>query len=120
MKKSAVLLSTIFISLAAATIAFAHHGPETIELNAAQAKMAPVQFNHHKHQDRVEMDCLVCHHTEAKDATELKPCSECHGKVDGAPDYKKAMHTRCQGCHKEQKAAGLNPPLKCTECHVKK
>lgn len=120
MKKPAVLLSTVLVFLAAATIAFAYHGPETIELNAAQDKMGAVQFNHHKHQDRVEMDCLVCHHTEAKGATELKPCSECHGKVDGAPDYKTAMHKGCQGCHKEQKAAGKNAPTKCTECHVKK
>ena len=120
MKKSALLLSTLFVFLAAATIAFAHHGPETIELNAAQDKMAAVPFNHHKHQDRTEMNCLVCHHTAAKDATELKACSECHGKVEGAPDYKTAMHKVCQSCHKEQKAAGLNPPLKCTGCHVKK
>jgi len=119
MKKSVGILAALAVALVVTAAYAIDNGPATIEINAGQAKMAPVPFQHHEHQTRVEGKCVTCHHKTA-DGEQPASCASCHGKVDGAPDYKKAMHTRCQACHKEQKAAGKNPPLKCTECHVKK
>jgi uncharacterized paraquat-inducible protein A len=118
MKKTAVMLVGIVGFLAAATMVLADHGPEVIEIKEIQKKMPPVTFQHLEHQNRVEGKCVTCHHT-AKDGEQPKACSECHGKVDGTPDFKTAMHKKCQGCHKEQKAAGKKAPTKCTECHKK-
>ncbi len=119
MKKSVGILAALAVALVVTAAYAIDNGPATIEINAGQAKMAPVPFQHHEHQTRVEGKCVTCHHTSAE-GEQPASCASCHGKVDGAPDHKKAMHTLCQGCHKEQKAAGKNPPLKCTECHVKK
>ncbi len=120
MKKTVVAAVTFWALVLGATLALAHHGPEVINLDKFKKAMAPVKFEHHKHQDRVNMDCLVCHHMAKAGDTAPKPCSECHqAKAGDAPSYKDALHKNCQGCHKEQKAAGKNPPLKCNECHVK-
>jgi hypothetical protein len=118
MKKGIVIVVAMFAFLGLTSIAMADNGPETIEINEIQKKMPPVSFKHHEHQKRVEDKCVTCHHT-AKEGEAPKACSECHGKVDGAPDFKTAVHKKCQGCHKEQKAAGKNAPVKCTECHKK-
>ncbi len=120
MTKRVVAVVTFLALVLGATMALAHHGPEVITIEKFKKAMAPVKFEHHKHQDRVNMDCLKCHHKATAGDTAPKPCSECHQAAAGdAPSYKDAMHKACQGCHKEQKAAGLNPPLKCNECHVK-
>jgi hypothetical protein len=96
MKKTVVAALTFFALLLGASMALAHHGPEVINMDKFKKAMAPVKFQHHQHQDRVNMDC-----------------------IGDAPSYKDALHKGCQGCHKEQKAAGKNPPLKCNKCHVK-
>ena len=118
MKKIAAVLLVIFAFVAFVPAAMADNGPETIVIDKAKAKMAPVELKHAEHQKRTEGKCAPCHH-KSKEGETPKACSECHGKVDGAPGYKDAMHKQCQPCHKEQKAAGKNPPTKCMECHKK-
>ncbi len=120
MKKTALSLIAVLAFITVATLSFAGEGPEVIEINKGQKSMAPVSFKHHEHQTRVDGDCLKCHHTEKAGEKALKPCSDCHGKDEAAPNYKDAMHKGCQPCHKEQAAAGKAAPTKCKECHVKK
>jgi hypothetical protein len=78
MKKTVVAALTFFALLLGASMALAHHGPEVINMDKFKKAMAPVKFQHHQHQDRVNMDCIVCHHKEKAGETKLKPCSECH------------------------------------------
>lgn len=117
MKRTAGVLVAVFVFMLVATMVVAG-GPDVIELNKVQKSMAPVSFKHAEHQTRAE-NCQVCHHKSKAEDTELKSCAECHGKDEAAPSYKDALHKGCQPCHKEQKAAGKNPPTKCKECHVK-
>jgi hypothetical protein len=121
MKKTAVIFLAIMGLVWVASIALAGGaGPETITIDAAKKAMPAVTFPHWKHQEIVKGDCIKCHHKEKAGTTAMRPCHDCHGKVDGVPSMKDAMHKKCQGCHKEEKAAGKNPPLKCNGCHVRK
>ena len=119
MKTSALIVLTVFALFAGMQYALAHHGPDKIVIDDIQKTMPPVTLQHHSHQDRVKGDCTVCHHKGDATKTEQQPCSDCHGKVQGAPDFKDAMHINCQGCHKEKVAEGLKPPTMCPACHVK-
>ncbi len=94
--------------------------PEFIFIDNVAKLMPGVPFPHRVHQGLVNQNCRVCHHMD--DVTDLSPtaCSECHGAMEGVPSFKDAMHTRCQGCHKEMAAQGKPAPVKCTGCHVKK
>ncbi len=117
MKQVAIALIAIFGLVA---VAMAAQGPEVISIDKVKKAMAPIEFQHHKHQERVEGKCTTCHHTEKEGETALKACSECHAAAAAeAPSYKDAMHKRCQGCHKEQNASGKSAPVKCNECHKK-
>jgi len=111
---SAVLALIVSLSLVTANDVAAADGPAEIVIDAAQAKFPPVKFNHAEHQKRAG-DCTTCHH-KSVDGEAASSCASCHGKVDGAPSYKDAMHKNCQGCHKKE---GGNAPVKCNGCHVK-
>jgi hypothetical protein len=114
------LLTGIFSLLLASTAAFAvEHPTQPITIKIEGAKMAPVTFSHEIHADKQKIACATCHH---KDAENPKACTVCHtaqGTPGGAPAARDAFHTRCQGCHKENAAKGVNAPTKCNECHKK-
>jgi hypothetical protein len=109
-----------------ATLAFAHHGPVTVTIDAAAKKQPGVVFQHEKHAKLVKT-CDTCHHTQKslksdKD-TKVVKCSTCHldpkGKALSMREMsltKNPFHVRCMACHKEQKKG----PIACTGCHVKK
>jgi hypothetical protein len=118
MRKLALLLTAAILSVSAATIASDTSTPEVIVIDRIKEKKPAVTFQHWKHQDRAGQKCEVCHHTR-KGEERPQACSECHGKKENAPDFKKAMHTTCRECHKTKKAEGLNPPTKCSGCHPK-
>ncbi|MDX1763780.1 MAG: cytochrome c3 family protein [bacterium] len=111
---SAVLAFIVSASMVVADDVSVANGPAEIVIDAAQAKFPPVKFNHAEHQSRAG-DCTTCHHKNV-DGEAASSCASCHGKADGAPSYKDAMHKNCQGCHKKE---GGNAPTKCNGCHVK-
>jgi hypothetical protein len=100
------------------SLAVAHHGPEVIVIDKIKEKRPPVTFGHWKHQERASDDCAVCHHTKIGDEMPVA-CSSCHGKDEAAPDFKKAMHSLCRGCHQKSSALGLDAPTECSGCHEK-
>jgi hypothetical protein len=95
--------------------------PDKVTLKLDGAKMAPVTFSHLTHIQKAKINCAVCHHKD-KDPKEAQACRTCHqatGIKDNAVPAKDAFHKRCQTCHKEEAAKGVNAPTKCTECHIK-
>jgi hypothetical protein len=92
--------------------------PDTVTLKL-EGKMPPVTFSHATHTQKAKINCAVCHHKD-KDPKEARACRTCHqitGVKDNAPPAKDVFHERCQTCHKESAAKGVNAPTKCTECH---
>lgn len=125
MRRVLVFVSTLLFLLAGASVAFAHHGPETIVIKAAQKKQAPVPFPHGKHTKLVK-SCDTCHHTQkgltAANDKDVKKCSTCHldpkGNVPSMREMsatKNPFHIVCIDCHKAEKKG----PTACTKCHVK-
>ena len=114
-----VLLLGILSLLLASTVTYSAEAPkQPIVIKIEGAKMAPVTFSHETH-EKQKIACTTCHH---KDAQDPKACTTCHtakGGQGGAPAAKDAFHTRCQGCHKEATAKGVNAPTKCNDCHKK-
>ncbi|MDX1763526.1 MAG: cytochrome c3 family protein, partial [bacterium] len=100
-------------------VATAASSPSVIVIDRVQKKMAPVAFQHAEHQKRTNHDCTVCHHTAKPGDGNPAPCSECHGKEDGALGFKAVMHKSCQDCHKKLAAEGKQPPTTCMGCHKK-
>ncbi len=109
------------------TIAAAHHGPESITIDAAAKKQPAVVFAHEKHATKLVKACDTCHHTNKGMTTEtgakVEKCSTCHldpkGTVPSMREMsmqKNPFHSRCIACHKEQKKG----PATCTGCHIKK
>ncbi len=113
------LLLGIFSLFLASTVTYAADAPkQPVVIKIEGAKMPPVTFSHDIH-GKQKIACVTCHH---KDAQNPKACTVCHtvkGTPGGAPAAKDAFHTRCQGCHKEAAAKGVNAPTKCNDCHKK-
>lgn len=119
---AAVAIAVCFV----AVIAFAHHGPESVTINAAASKQPGVVFPHAKHMTAVAK-CETCHHTDkglTKDTDkDVKKCSACHlnpkdANVPNMADMsmsKNPFHVRCVGCHKAEKKG----PTLCKDCHKK-
>jgi hypothetical protein len=109
----------IFSFLLSSTITYAAEAPkQPISIKVEGAKMPPVAFSHETHLKQ-KIACATCHH---KDAQDPKACTTCHtlqGGQGGAPSVKDAFHAKCQGCHKEASAKGVNAPTKCNDCHKK-
>jgi hypothetical protein len=116
-------LAALLVFLAAAL--FAHHGPATININAAAKKQPGVPFSHEKHA-KLAASCDTCHHTQKglkSDTEKVVKCSTCHldpkdPKVPGMREMsltKNPFHIRCIACHKEQKKG----PTACNGCHKK-
>lgn len=93
--------------------------PDTVTLKLEGATMAPVTFSHTTHTQKAKINCTICHHKD-KDPKEARTCRTCHqitAVKDSAPPAKDVFHQKCQTCHKESTAKGVNAPTKCTECH---
>lgn len=121
MKKTVAVITAVFIMLAVVPFVTADSdkavAPE-ITIDKIAKKFPGVVLKHKDHQKRMKGDCTACHHKSKKGETP-KACSECHGKVEGAPGLKMAFHKQCKGCHKAKKAEGIEAPTKCTGCHKK-
>ncbi len=120
-KLIALVLTGLFCFSA---LALAAGPPDVVTLTP---KKGTVTLKHKAHSDRLGGKCDTCHHTSKPDGSDAKKCKECHkkdkSKMDGkdVPKLKKALHGKCQGCHKETKKAGKpsGPTKKCKECHKK-
>jgi len=101
-----------------AALIFAKDAPEEVLLNKVEEKVPPVLFKHKNHVDETKIECAACHH---KKPEEPASCYSCHkkDKEGDAVKAKDAFHKLCVVCHKEKKAADVNPPVKCKECHIK-
>jgi hypothetical protein len=118
---SAVLVFVCAFMFSAGSASAEKKIPDTVTLKLDGAKMAPVTFSHITHAQKAKVNCNVCHHKD-KDLKEAQACRTCHqlaGIKDNAPPIKDALHKKCQTCHKESAAKGINAPTKCTECHKK-
>jgi hypothetical protein len=119
---SAVLFSLVLSFLWVGTLAAQEKAaPDVVTLKLEGAKMAPVAFPHKMHIEKAKVDCAVCHHKD-KDPKQPESCLKCHQVKevkDNAPVARDAFHNRCQTCHKQNVAKGVNAPTKCTECHKK-
>jgi hypothetical protein len=115
MKKGLIsigILAGFLLSILMVTGAFA--AKDVITLDVPYGK---VTFNHKKHVELVNGDCVKCHHTWKKGETTGKLCVDCHkAKAEGKTlSVKDAFHKDCKGCHQELKKG----PTGCTQCHVK-
>ncbi len=109
---------------ALAAVAVAVQLPETVTLDKAKNKQAPVVMPHKAHADKYA--CDTCHHTQkglTAKVTEVKSCAACHLNPEKpeTPSMremsltKNPFHKLCIDCHKKE-AKG---PTKCAECHKK-
>ena len=120
MKKGLISISIIAGLLFSILMATGSFAADVITLKASNGN---VTFNHKKHLEVANNDCVKCHHTWKKGETTGKLCEECHkGTAEGKTlSAKDAFHKDCQGCHKELKEAKKPAgPTACTQCHVKK
>ena len=122
-------ISTILALLLIATFAFAHHGPKSVTIDAAQSKQPAVTFDHETHSTKLVKTCETCHHNnkgmtaENASSAKVQKCSTCHlNPKDKAPSMAEMSLTKnpfhqplCIGCHKEQKKG----PTVCKDCHKK-
>lgn len=127
MRRNLIILGSIVV-VGTALLAFAHHGPEIITLDAAADKKSGVEFPHWAHQG-VVTDCTTCHHTqenltaENAEGVEVPTCASCHldPEDEAVPSMremslkKNPMHAGCIDCHKTEDAG----PTKCNDCHPK-
>ncbi|MFN3413352.1 MAG: cytochrome c3 family protein [Thermoanaerobaculum sp.] len=115
-----ICVVTILVAVAVVAVQV----PETITLDKAKNKQAPVVYPHKLHADKYA--CDTCHHTQkglTAEAAEVKPCSSCHldPEKPETPSMremslsKNPFHKQCIDCHKKE-AKG---PTKCAECHKK-
>lgn len=128
MRKTLIVVASMLLAFSIGNIAFAHHGPTTVVIDAAAAKQPPVTFAHGKHATQLVDSCDTCHHTNkgltAADDKAVAKCSTCHLDPEGAVPSMREMslaknpfHTPlCIGCHKEEQKG----PTTCKDCHVKK
>jgi len=124
-KRTIIALCVLTIG-SGALIALAHHGPDTVTIDAAADKKSPVVFPHAAHIEVVDQ-CDTCHHTQegltAESDAEVETCASCHldPESEDVPSMrqmslkKNPFHAGCIDCHKEEGAG----PTKCDECHPK-
>ena len=116
MKKFAMLMAVVMVTVFSASVIVAGNAPETVTIKDVQKVKTAVVFPHKAHADRIK-NCAECHHKDA--AGKEQTCFACHKaeKKGAAVALKDAMHTKCQGCHK--KDATKKAPTKCDGCHKK-
>lgn len=106
-------MRTAMLSLAAVLFAATAWGASTsgpAEITFP-GKLGSVRFPHAKHQQKLKIPCLTCHHV----GTDPARCSACHGTKGDVPVIRDIYHELCKGCHQE-KGAG---PATCKGCHDK-
>lgn len=124
MRKNLIIMTVLLCFVAA--VAFAHHGPTTVMLDAGKVKQPGVAFNHGNHATTYVAKCETCHHSDkglTKDSDKsVKKCSSCHltaqgatGTIQDASLTKNPFHSSCIGCHKTEKKG----PTMCKDCHKK-
>lgn len=94
-------------------------GPADMVLKTQSARK-PADFPHRQHQEAYS--CTVCHHAR-NEIMVIAKCASCHNKDISNADvnsYKKAAHKMCKDCHKEVNSQGMDAPIKCSGCHIKK
>ncbi len=117
------------LSLVAASVlaglAVAVQIPETVTIDKAQKKQAPVVLTHKAHAEKYA--CSTCHHNhenlKADSSIQVVPCFKCHLDPEKPETLsmremslgKNPFHKLCIDCHKKE-AKG---PVKCAECHKK-
>ena len=101
--------------------------PEDKNVIVFDSKLGDVSFAHQKHAGLSITRCATCHHKYQPTDTVMIPCHQCHkhkaeeAAQAGAPKTKKALHTRCIGCHEYTVASGVQAgPVKkkCKLCHI--
>jgi hypothetical protein len=116
MKKFAMLLAVVMVTVFSAGVIVAGNAPESVTIKDVQKTKTPVVFPHKAHADRIK-NCAECHHKDA--AGKEQSCFACHKaeKKGDAVALKDAMHTKCKDCH--AKDAAKKAPTKCDGCHKK-
>jgi Class III cytochrome C family len=116
MKKFAMLLAIVMVTVFSASVIVAGNAPEKATINDVQKSKPAVVFPHKAHADRIK-NCAECHHKDA--AGKEQKCFACHKaeKKDKAASLKDALHTKCKDCH--AKDAAKKAPTKCDGCHKK-
>jgi len=116
MKKFAMLMAVVMVTVFSAGVIVAGNAPETATIKDVQKTKTAVAFPHKAHAERIK-NCAECHHKDA--AGKEQKCFNCHKaeKKDAAVSLKDAMHTKCQGCHKKDETK--KAPRKCDGCHKK-
>jgi hypothetical protein len=116
MKKFAMLLAVVMVTVFSAGVIVAANAPETATIKEVEKSKPEVTFNHKAHAERIK-NCAECHHKDA--AGKEQKCFACHKaeKKGEAVAMKDAMHTKCKGCH--SKDATKKAPTKCDGCHKK-
>ncbi len=116
MKKFAMLMAVVCMTVFSAGVIVAGNAPEKVTVKDVQKTKPPVTFDHKAHADRIK-NCAECHHKDAPGKEQS--CFACHKaeKKGDAIALKDAMHTKCKGCH--SKDATKKAPTKCDGCHKK-
>jgi len=115
MKKFAMLMAVVMMTVFSASMIVAADAPDSITIKDVQKSKSPVVFPHKAHAEKLGIKCAECHHKDA--AGKEQSCFACHKaeKKGDAVALKDAMHTKCKGCHQKM-AKG---PTKCDGCHKK-
>ncbi|HEX2710497.1 MAG TPA: cytochrome c3 family protein [Candidatus Deferrimicrobium sp.] len=116
MKKFAMLLAIVMVTVFSASVIVAADAPEKVTIKDVQKAKSAVVFPHKAHADRIK-NCAECHHKDA--AGKEQKCFACHKaeKKGATSSLKDAMHTKCKDCH--AKDATKKAPTKCDGCHPK-
>jgi Class III cytochrome C family len=117
MKKFAMLLAVVMVTVFSAGVIVAANAPESVTIKDVQKSKPPVVFPHKVHAEKLGIKCAECHHKDA--AGKEQSCFACHKaeKKGDAIAMKDAMHEKCKGCH--SKDATKKAPTKCDGCHKK-
>ena len=116
----------LLTSLIVGVVAFCYHDakdpPEEPVRVVYESKGGLVVFDHAAHTERMEGDCVACHHYDGDD-DEKENCRDCH--LDNDIPIMHAYHEKgedfldddtyysCMSCHEE----GGKDPKNCRGCH---
>ncbi len=116
MKKFAMLMAVVMMTVFSASMIVAANAPDTATVKDVQKSKPAVTFDHKAHAERIK-NCAECHHKDA--AGKEQKCFNCHKaeKKGDAVALKDAMHTKCKGCHSKDETK--KAPTKCDGCHKK-
>jgi Class III cytochrome C family len=92
-------------------------GPVVYIIDHIPGELAPVHYNHKKHQQML-INCDTCHHYVTPEMAKTPACNVCHAdRLDpekpNKPGLVGSYHQMCLGCH-AQMGSG---PVACEKCH---